>query len=112
MGHFIKSRDTRILNMGNPRSRSVYVKGKATSRQISKNFGPDFIKSDMWFHILKFVSQKFPLSPKSIVEALKVLQSQLYIEALFLQYNNKIIKIISDQIPINNLPMDKMFSIH
>ena len=42
----------------NPRSRSVYAEVKSTKEQILKRFAPDLIKSDHWFHILKFVSQR------------------------------------------------------
>ena len=45
------------LHVNNPRSRSVYAKVKATRGKILKIFGPNLIKSDLWFHILKFVSQ-------------------------------------------------------
>ena len=41
----------------NPRSRSVYVEEIDTREEILKIFAPDLIKSDLWFHILKFVSQ-------------------------------------------------------
>ena len=46
------------LNMVNKRSRLIYSKGKSTSRQILNTFGPDLIKSDPWFHISNFFSQK------------------------------------------------------
>ena len=48
---------------GSPKSISVYAEGRATRGQILKIFGPYFIKSDLWFHILKFVSQ-INLSPQ------------------------------------------------
>ena len=42
----------------NQRSRSFYAEGRAIKGQILKNFALDLIKSDLWFHILKFVSQR------------------------------------------------------
>ena len=45
----------------NPSSRLVYEEGRDTIDQIWKRFTPDFIKSDLWFHILKFIFQgNFP----------------------------------------------------
>ena len=38
-------------------SRSVYAEGRATKLQILKKFALYLIKLDLWFHILKFVSQ-------------------------------------------------------
>ena len=43
---------------GNPRSIPVYEEGRATRENILKIFVPDSIKSDLWFHILKFVSHR------------------------------------------------------
>ena len=42
----------------NQRSRSVYAEGRATKGQILNKFALDLIKSDLWFNILKFVSQR------------------------------------------------------
>ena len=46
------------LHVENPRSISVYAEGRSTREQILKRFAPYLIKSDQWFHILKFVSQR------------------------------------------------------
>ena len=54
-GHFTNYSAIR-LNLGNPRSRAVYAKGKSTSANILKNFSPYFIKLNLWFYILRFVS--------------------------------------------------------
>ena len=51
------------LHMENARSVSVYAEGRATRGKILKTFVPDLIKSDLWFHILMFISQK-NLSPQ------------------------------------------------
>ena len=46
------------LNVGNTRSRSVYAEGRATRVHTLKIFGTDLINSELWFHILKFISQR------------------------------------------------------
>ena len=51
------------IHVENPSSRSVYTEGRSTRGQILNRFSPYFIKSDLWFHILKFISQ-INLSPK------------------------------------------------
>ena len=43
---------------GNQRSRSAYAEGPATKEHILKKFALDLIKSDLWSHILNFVSQR------------------------------------------------------
>ena len=48
-------------HMDNTSSRIVYPKERATREHILNKFVPDLIKSDIWFHILKLVSQiNFP----------------------------------------------------
>ena len=47
---------------GNPRSRLVYVEGRATIGYILNRFAPYLINPYLWFHILKFVSH-INLSP-------------------------------------------------
>ena len=42
----------------NPRSISVYAEGRANREQILNIYVPNLIKSDLWFQISKFVSQK------------------------------------------------------
>ena len=51
------------IHVENPRSISVYIEGRATRGKILKRFGPYFIKSYLWFHMLKLVSQ-INLSPQ------------------------------------------------
>ena len=46
------------LHRVNTRSRSVYAEKRATKGQILNKFALDLIKSDLWFHILNFVSQR------------------------------------------------------
>ena len=46
------------LLVENPRSRLVYEEGRAIREHILKIFDPYLIKSDMWLHIMKFISQK------------------------------------------------------
>ena len=70
-----------------------------------KIFFLDFIKSDPWFHILKFFSYGNLSNPKTIGETLKASQVKFWKEALFLQYyksNN--VNLISDPIPIKYVP--------
>ena len=43
---------------GNQISRLAYAEGRATKEQILRKFALDLIKSDLWSHILKFVSQR------------------------------------------------------
>ena len=56
------------IDMEHPRSISVYEEGRATSIHILKRFVPDLIKSDLWFHILKFASQINLSPPRKFVE--------------------------------------------
>ena len=46
------------LSGENQRSRLAYAGVKATKEQILNKFALDLIKSDLWSHILKFVSQR------------------------------------------------------
>ena len=46
------------LRVENPRSRSVYAEVRDTKEQILKIFAPYLIKSDLWFHISKFIYQR------------------------------------------------------
>ena len=46
------------LPVENTRPRLVYAERRATRKQILKRFNPDLIKADLWFHILKFFSQR------------------------------------------------------
>ena len=55
--HLMKYSAIRI-NMGNTMSILVHEEGIATRGKILKRFGLDLIKSDLWFHILNFVSQR------------------------------------------------------
>ena len=52
-----------ILNVENTRPTSVYQEGISNRGQILKRFVPYLIKSDLWFHILRFVSHR-NLSPQ------------------------------------------------
>ena len=78
----------------NPRSISVYVKGRAIRGQILKIFAPYLITAYLRFHILKFVSQIKCLTPNSIGEALKGPQRQFWKEALSVQYEKNKNEII------------------
>ena len=55
--HFMKFRNTR-LNVENIMSRSIFSEGRANRGYILNIFGPNFIKSCLWFHMLKLVSQR------------------------------------------------------
>ena len=78
----------------NPRLISVYAEGRTIRGQILKISVPYLIKSDLWFHILKFVSQRnlplhydkgknvslilAPIPIKSLTEVTEVLCSLIY----------------------------------
>ena len=58
----------------NPRSISVYAEVRATKGQILKILVPDLIKSEIWFHILIFIS-RINLSPqRTFVKLQRVLR--------------------------------------
>ena len=73
----------------NPISIPVYAGGRATKEQTVKIFATYFIKSDLWFHILKFVYQRNIPHPKNIGEVLSIHHRQFCTEALFFQYEKK-----------------------
>ena len=77
------------LHVENPKSILVYAEGRFIREQILKVFSPDLINSELWFHILKFISPKLPPKPKNIGESLKVTHRKFWKEALFTQYDKK-----------------------
>ena len=96
--------------MENPRSILAYAEGRDTREQILKIFAPYLIKSDLWFHILNFISPKRSLTPKNIGEGLKGPQRQFWKEYLFVQYEkNKNFSLILDLIPIKYVPEGTKF---
>ena len=43
---------------GKSKVKIIFAEVRATREEILKRFSLDLIKSDLWFHILKFVSQR------------------------------------------------------
>ena len=55
------------LHVENTKSISVYEEGRATREQILKRFVPYLIKSDTWFHILKFYWDSLDLADEVLI---------------------------------------------
>ena len=101
------------LLVENPRSRLVYVEGRATREHILKRLFPYLIKSYLWFHVLKLVSQRNLPHQRILVKVQKFLRdnsrNKLYL------CNMKIMKIPAlFQIPSqsNNSLKGKKSSVH
>ena len=62
------------IHVKNSRSRSVYAEVRATRGHILKRFVPDLIKSDLWFHILDYVSQRNLSAQRTLVNNQRVLR--------------------------------------
>ena len=89
----------------NPRSISVYAEGRATKEEILKRFAPDLIKSYLWFHTLKFVTQRNLPQQRILEKALSGPQIKFCKEALFVKYDKKKnVSLLSAPTPIKSLP--------
>ena len=62
-----------IINVENIRSISIFSEGRATRGKILNIFGPNLIKSYLWFQLLKLVSHRNLQLQIKLVKLLKVL---------------------------------------
>ena len=108
-GHLMNSSNIRI-NMVNLRSRFVYDKGKDTRGQILKKFVQYLIKSDMWFQILKCVSHRRLIHPKTLEKILKVPSANYGKELYLYNTTRKMLNLFGFLYQLNNSLMEQRSS--
>ena len=75
----------------NPGSISFYIEGKYTRGWILKIFVPYLINLDLWFHILKFISQKIFQPQRILVNLIKLLKDSSRKNIYFCSMTRKIV---------------------